>query len=203
MNAGKNKIIIGVTGTIGAGKTEACNQLKKAGYYVVNVDEFAHFLYKKGSKLWNILKNEYGHNIMDTKGEINRGVLAGIVFKDNKSYMFFSSIIFPFLNEKLRNHIKKLKKKIIILDMAVLFESGFYKNVDYIILIKTKYPQWIKRIKYRHDITKVKKIRSFQGMFSMPKKIALSDVVIYNNCSINELGESIRKNVLNLLGRDQ
>ncbi len=201
MSAGRQKVIIGVTGTIRSGKTEACRHLEKAGYYVIDVDEFAHKLYKKGNRLWNILKNEYGSVILSKTGEIDRETLAEIVFETKKKYRTFASLIFPFLNDMLLRYIKKLKKRVIVLDMAVLFESGFYKYADFILIIRVNNSIWIKRMKKRQNIEKAKKIMGFQNIFSISKKIALSDIVIYNDKSNRELGKNIKRAVENLLRR--
>ncbi len=120
MNAGK-KFIIAITGFTKSGKTTAANQLKKNGFYVLNVDKFAHSLYSKNSFLYKKLIKLFGKNILKRNATIDREKLFLCAFRSLRNYKKFCSIIYPVLNNKLWKKIKILKHRIIILDMAVLF----------------------------------------------------------------------------------
>ncbi len=197
----KKKIIIGITGLIGDGKTEAAQYFKKKGIKVIDVDNFAHTLYKKNTGLYNKILKIYGDKIKDSNGKINREKLSKIVFLNDFEYRKFTSLIYPVLNNKLKEYINKLKNKIILVDMAVLFQSGFYKYTDIIIFIKTTERIWKNRFIKSKNYKLILKIRNIQKKYLKNfKTIALSDFILYNNTTkqnftlkVNKIYEKIIK----------
>ena len=195
MSADK-KMIIGVTGKTKSGKSEACRAMKRPGVKVIDVDKFAHALYKKNMPLWHKLVKLYGKQILDTTGEVDRKILRNIAFKDGESYSKFTQMVYPVLCTALKSKIQNLKSKIVVLDMAVLFETGFYKKADYIIFIKTDEKLRNKRVANMRERVFLNKAAAFQEVFSAFKKVALSDFVICNNGTKMRL-EKVVMDVLN------
>lgn len=187
------KMIIGITGLIGDGKSKASNVFKNRGVTVIDVDRFAHKLYKKGTKFYKKLIKIYGKKILSKNGNINRNALGKIIFFNKEQYKKFTALIYPVLNRTLKNEIEKIKSNIIVLDMAVLFQSGFYKNVDKIIFIRTSDRIWKKRFKRKKYFNKIFKIRQIQKENIKTKMIALCDFIVYNNSSEKHLKDKINK----------
>jgi dephospho-CoA kinase len=177
----KKKIIIGLTGLIASGKTETAKIFGKAGFTVIDVDSFAHDLYKKSRPLYRALVRKYGSGILGAGGRINRKELAQHAFSGIKEYLTFSKLVFPYLNRGLHSKIQNLKSKIVVLDMAVLFESGFYRHVDVIIFVKVSGGIWKKRVNAGKNSGWTKKTLKYQKIFAINKKIALSDYILYND----------------------
>jgi dephospho-CoA kinase len=192
MSAVKKKIVVAVTGATKAGKSEVCGYLQKL-YPVIDVDYLAHSLYKKGSSLYGILKRKYGPVIIKKDGDINRRILGEIVFGDRRDYWDFTCLVYPALIKKLKKEIKNTAGPVVVVDMAILFESGFYTGADKIILIKTSAGEWKKRIGEVSDRRYFEKIRKFQDFFPSSKKIALSDYIVYNNSTKEDLFGKIDK----------
>jgi dephospho-CoA kinase len=191
MNAVK---VVGVTGLTRSGKSTLCEYIKKQGKKVIDVDKFAHTLYKKETPLSKKLVREYGKTILKKSGVIDRDVLREIVFKSKKSYKNFTSIVYPVMNRELLKKIKSFHKprttnhkSLVFLDMAVLFESGFYKNVDCIVFVSANSKNIKSRAKDVRNLEKYEKITAFQKLFAVSKKIALSTYIIYNDKSKRDL----------------
>ena len=199
MNAGK-KLVIGLTGHIKSGKTTVADYLKKYGFYVLNVDKFAHKLYKKGTILYKKIIKNFGNDFLKPDLTINRKKLSLKVFSNKKTYKKFCSLIYPYLNKELEIKIKKLKQKIIFLDMAVLFESGFYQRVDYIVFVSVSKNIWIKRVKNYNNFDFIERAFNYQNIFNLSKKIALSDFIIYNNKSKRHLYYAVDKLIIKIKG---
>jgi dephospho-CoA kinase len=181
MRTKHSKLIIGLTGLIASGKTEAAKAFRSRGITVIDVDEFAHSLYVKGKPLYKKLLNKYGRSILGSDGGINRPVLAKIVFNGEKEHRSFNRLVFPRLNKGLQSAIRNLKSKIVVLDMAVLFESGFYKKADIIVFVRPGAAAWRRRIGAMKNSAFIKKALKFQKIFGLNKKIALSDYILYND----------------------
>jgi Dephospho-CoA kinase len=75
-------IKIGLTGSIGSGKTTVLNLFKNYGFLTVNLDEEAKKIYKKNSLEYKKIVDFFGNKILNKDYDIDRGVLAGIIFSD-------------------------------------------------------------------------------------------------------------------------
>jgi dephospho-CoA kinase len=192
MSAAKKNFVVAITGTTKAGKSEAAEHLS-AGFSIIDVDKLAHTLYEKGTSLYKILKKKYGPVIIKKDGEINRRILGEIIFGDRRDYWDFTCIVYPALIKSLKKQIEKSAGPIVVLDMAVLFESGFYTKADRIIFVRTSNKEWKKRLGTDSERRYFEKIRKFQESFPTPKKIALSDYIVYNNSGKYELYEKVDK----------
>jgi len=180
----KRKVIIGLTGLIASGKTETAKVFKKAGFTVIDVDSFAHGLYKKGKPLYRALVKKYSKAILAPGGQINRRELAKLAFAGKPQYLSFSRLVFPYLNRALKSLIDNRQpttvNPFIVLDMAVLFESGFYRRCDATVFVKAPEKQIRARMKAR-NAGPAGKALIYQKLFKVNKKIALSDYILYND----------------------
>lgn len=186
MNVDK-KLVIGLTGFIKSGKTLVAHYLKKHGFFVMDVDKFAHHLYKKGTLLYRKIIRIFGKDILKSDLTINRKKMASRVFSSFINYKKFCSLVYPELNKKLTAKIDRLNRRLIILDMAVLFETGIYKKTDFIVMISVEKKIWLKRLNNCSNVEFIKKVFIYQNIFKLSKKIALCDYIIYNNGSKKRL----------------
>ena len=186
-----DKMIIAVTGKTKSGKSLACSYLAEAGYKVIDIDRFAHSLYSKGTPLWKRLIKIYGEQVLCRDGNIDRSKLGKLAFSSEKTYIRFTNIVYPYLVKSLRSEIARHGSKTVVLDFAVLFETGFDRLVDRIIFVTLKESIWKKRIRACPNAEFLLKAAKFQETIPASKKIALSDYIIYNNSSRKALKKGI------------
>ncbi|MFP4465720.1 MAG: dephospho-CoA kinase [Candidatus Goldiibacteriota bacterium] len=196
MSAGK---VIGITGFTGSGKTVLADIIRGQGLYVIDVDRFAHGLYEKGRPVYRRIVKKYGEEVLGKDGFIDRKKLGKKVFVSEKEYRDFSGIIFPPLVKALEKEISLLKEKFVFLDMAVLFESGFYKKTDEIITVCVSDEVREKREKKSGKAGLRKRIYEMQKIFPFSKKIALSTYILYNDENIERLKKQALK-ILKMIG---
>lgn len=176
--------IIGITGSIGCGKTYLANIIKSMGYSVYNPDEWVCGLYKKKDFL-DIIKNNFP-STFDNNGVFNKKALRNIVFNDNKQLKKLESIIHPFLRQRLKHIIHKFAKKqdFLFLDVALLLEMKWDNYCNYVITADVDEDTQIRRVMERDKVSEedVKKIIAVQSdKFS---KYAISHIVI--DTALNE-----------------
>ena len=156
--------IVGITGSIGCGKTYLADILKNMGYSVYNPDFWVHELYKKRDFL-NVIK-KYFPSAFDSDGVFNKRELRNIVFNDNKKLKVLENIIHPFLKRRLKKIINKyaLKNNFLFLDVALLLEMNWDKYCDYIIVADVEKEIQIQRVMKRDKIKRedVEKIIALQ-----------------------------------------
>jgi len=157
--------IIGITGSIGCGKTYLANLLKSMGYSVYNPDLWVRNLYKKNNFL-NVIKQNFP-TVFDVNGNFNKRKLREIVFNDNKQLKKLENIIHPFLKIKLKKIISKFARKedFLFLDVALLLEMNWDKYCDFIIVADVEKEIQIKRVMERDGVKRedVEKIIAVQS----------------------------------------
>jgi dephospho-CoA kinase len=178
--------IIGITGSIGCGKTTLANIAKDLGYAVYDIDGWVRRIYNNKEFL-NILSEIF-------KGSVKNGIadkkyLRNIVFNDLKKLRQLEDLIFPFLNSMIRKQISKKAKnnEIFFIDIALLFEKGWDKYCDYIIVADVDYETQKQRVMKRDNITKEDFDNINNIQINNNEKKQWADFIINTNKPVNLL----------------
>ena len=178
--------IIGITGSIGCGKTTLANIAQRLGFGVYYVDGATRRLYYRKDFIEIINKNFSG---VVVDGKVDKKALRNIVFNDNKELKRLETLIHPFLKENLKNIIRKNARvaDLFFIDVAILFEMGWDKFCDLIILVDVDYEIQKKRVMERDKISAedFDKINNLQ--MDNKKKAELADVIINTDQPLNLL----------------
>ena len=126
--------IIGITGGVGAGKTQVLEYLNnKYGATICQTDAVGRKLQKKGTKCFEEIVACFGTEILDEKGELDRDKLAGIVFSDSARRNELNGIVHPAVAEEIRKKIAKEERKntnLFIIESALLIETHYDEICD-------------------------------------------------------------------------
>ena len=179
--------IVGLTGGMGTGKTSILNLFKKKNINCFNSDFIAKKLMDNDLK--EEIKTLFGSDIYE-KGKLNRKKISKIVFNDIKKLNKLNSIVHPAVRKNFRDFIKKNETdKFIVYETALLFETGFNRECDSIILIISPFKKRIERIMKRDGLLKSEIIRRIDHQLPDKKKVDLSDYIIENDNWKNTLIE--------------
>lgn len=189
--------ILGITGGIASGKTTVCNFIKDKGYKVIDADEIARSLMKKGKVNHKKIVDYFGQGILERSGEINRQLLGSKVFSDPEMLKILNSIAHPHIFKEIKKEIERSKQeRVIFLDIPLLFEE--YDNIlkydisfDEIWLVFVDRDTQIDRLMKRNNLTKKEAIARIDSQISIDKKREKSDRIIFNLESIDSLKENI------------
>lgn len=184
--------LIGITGSIGSGKTTLANIVKNLGYEVYDVDDWVRKIY--GDKLFlEKLKTVFPDSFYN--GQFNKRYLRETVFKDQVKLKTLENLIYPILNDKIEKIIEEKNQKIAFLDIALLFEKGWDKYCDFIILADADYDLRKKRVMERDNVSAENFEQIDKVQISNEKKKDKVNVVINTDKSIDFL----REEMINLL----
>lgn len=183
---------IGVTGVFASGKGTVCSMFEKLGAENIDTDIIAREIVKQGSPVLKKITDEFGLSILSSDGSLNRPKLAEIVFSDKTKLAKLNNITHP---EILRITLERSNSnKIYVINVPLLFESGFDKVMDKTILVTASYNQVIKRGIIRDSLTKEDIEKRLQHQISLNEKMKLADYVIDNSNS----PENTERQVINL-----
>ena len=187
-------IFVGITGSIGCGKTTISNVLRNLGYLVFDADKWVKILYFD-KKFLSQIQKKFPETFVD--GVFNKKMLRSIVFKNPQKLKILEDLIHPYLTRRLRNIVRSQKNGgIVFMDAPLLFELGWDKFFDYIVVADVDYEIQKNRVMKRDGISEDEFIRINSLQMSRCDKICRADVVIDTGTDINVL----RKNIVQMLG---
>ena len=162
-------IIIGITGSIGMGKSTIASMLKFFGIPIHDSDLVVKELIETNSLVLKKIKKNWPEviDIIDSKEIINKEKLSKLIFNDIKCKENLEKIIHPLVNKKRNMFLKKYESKNIVgMDVPLLYETGLNKICNYIFLALTSEVNQAKRVLKRKNMTKEKFISIKENQWS-------------------------------------
>lgn len=187
---------IGLTGNIGTGKTTVAWMFSELGVPLINADEIAHEALKPHSKTWAQLFDRYGKKILLRQGVVDRKVLAQIIFGNEAERKFVESLIHPKVQEEISKKLAEAKHKntpMIIVEIPLLFETKWDKEMDSIIVVRCDIEQQIARCQEKFGLSREEVLLRIKAQLPIEKKIAKADYVIDNAGSKSETMIQVRR----------
>ena len=187
-------ITIGVTGGIGSGKSLVCSLFSQEGIPVFYADDVAKELPEKDFSLLQRIGKEFGPDTIDTKAKkLNPKVLAAKVFPEHKKVQKLNAILHPLVFREFdiwkSNHSSS---QYVLLEAALLYESGMNAMTDYVLLVHAEEHLRIKRIQTRNGLS-VEQIRARMNNQSDPDVVMKkADFVVQNNGTEEDLSHKIK-----------
>lgn len=187
-------MIIGITGSSGAGKSTICEILQKEyNVKIINADKIARKLSNIGTNYINEIIEKFGKDIVDEKGELKRKKLAQIIYNNSDKRKELNNCTFKYIKNEIEEEIKKFgENETIIIDAPLLFECGLEKLCDKVIGIISKRNLQIERIIARDNIDYNQAESRLNAQEDNEFYIKKCDVIIENNNDIEDIEKEIR-----------
>ena len=195
--------VIGLTGGIASGKSTVSNILLSLGAFIIDADKIAREIVEPGHKVLNKIVETFGYQILNKDCTLNRKFLGNIVFNNSDKLKILNSITHPEIRNIIAQRIdeiqNKCEKSIIIIDAAVLFESGLNKLTHEVWLVYLDCDTQIKRLIERDNLTFEEADARIKSQMPVGDKIRMSDKIIDNTGSLEYTHKQIEKLWNNLL----
>lgn len=172
---------VGVTGGIGSGKSTVCKVFGLLGIPVFEADLVAKELLNTNDKIKQKLIDLYGEEIYTRDGTIDRKKLADIIFNDDIQLAKVNNIVHPVVREEYHTWNDKQNSPYTIHEAAILFESGFYKMMDFTILVSADEKERIQRVAKRDGVTNKQVEERINKQWSDEQKLVLATKELKNN----------------------
>ena len=149
-------LVIGLTGGIGSGKTAVSSLFNKLGVPVIDTDIIARELVNNDPVVLKEITVNFGRNVLDDDGTLNRKRLAQIVFHNAQDKKRLENILHPRIRNETADRIKSYKSEnrppdYVIVVIPLLLETGFKDLVDRILVVVSDEKTRIKRIEHRDN----------------------------------------------------
>ncbi len=173
-------IKIGITGGIGSGKSVVCRLLEVKGIPVYNSDMVAKQLMVTDPDIRAGLISVLGQGVYQ-EGQLNKPLLASFLFSDPKHAAVINGIVHPVVRSDFRRWAEKHRySSLVAMESAILIESGFTAEVDYVVEVYASLPVRLQRTMERDGSTEQQVMQRMQSQMDDEQKKNAADFVIIN-----------------------
>jgi dephospho-CoA kinase len=186
---------VGVTGGIGSGKTLVCSLFAKYGIPVLSADDVAKEMMQSDGGLRSQLSSLFGPSTYQPDGSLDRAYVAGRIFSDKSLQQNVNRLVHPKVEAGIDSWFAELERSgeaIGIVEAALIYEAGYDKRLDLVIVVDAPESVRIKRVVARDgsSVEEVKKRIAAQTPAAQKAKKA--DYVIHNTGSFSDLESSVQ-----------
>lgn len=199
---GEKMLVVGLTGSIGTGKSTVSNVLKSKNINIIDADKISREILNNTTAL-NEIFDYFGDEVKNSDGTLNRKKLGNIVFNDDVKLIKLNSITHPKIKKIIEgriNEYKNNKEKIVIVDAPLLIEAKFYDLVDKILLIICDEEVQIQRIIKRDNCSREDAIVRIKSQMSQEDKKTYADYIIDNSYDLEILNKQVEEFLKNMEG---
>ena len=181
--------IIGITGGIASGKSTVTNFLRHKGFQVVDADALVHQLQKPGGRLFQILVEHFGEKILLENGELNRHLLASLIFSNPEEQEWSRRTQGEIIREELvalRNQLAQTEA-LFFMDIPLLFEQDYASWFDETWLVYVNRDVQLERLMRRDQISREVAESRLNSQWPLERKISLASHSLDNNGNQEQL----------------
>lgn len=179
------RLVLGITGSFGSGKTTVASLFHKGrSASLIDADKIASQYIKPGSPAYKKIIRFFGTRLLKADKEINRSLLAGIVFNDLKLLSRLNKIVHPYVIKEIKEKIGTLKAELVILDAPLLIEAGLKDLVDKLVVVTITRNAQIKRLKAKTHFTLKQILARIRSQAPLRTKARLADFIIDNSSTL-------------------
>ena len=173
---------VGLTGSIAVGKSHVLSVLKELGCQAIDADQIARDVVALGTPGLKSVTEEFGSGVLNEDGALNRKRLGAIVFGDEAKRTRLNSILHPIIiaaqDQRIREFEAKDPNGIVIIDAALMIESGGYKRLDKLIVVHCNPEIQLQRLMKRDGFSREAAQERIDSQMPQEDKIKYADFLI-------------------------
>lgn len=184
--------LIGLTGGIGSGKSTAAQHFRNLGVDVVDVDAVSRSVTAAGGAGIDAVREAFGDEAVDASGAMNRAYIRELVFENPSERKRLEGILHPIIQRESLKALEAATSPYCIVDVPLLFESGFWKaKADRILVVDVPQEVQIERVKLRSGLTEERILSIIRAQTSRGDRIALADDIVSNTLGKEDLQRAV------------
>lgn len=187
---------IGLTGGIASGKSTASAILRGWGACIIDADAIAHGLMEPGGPLYEAYCAHFGTGVILPDGKLDRRRIGRIAFADPAEKRWLDETAHPVIRRAIERELERAEaagEPAVILDIPLLFETGWQEHVDESWLVDVPEPLQLARLQSRNGYSREEAKRRIAAQMPLAKKRQLADILIDNSGTEQDLAEKLRR----------
>lgn len=188
--------ILGLTGGIASGKSTVSAYLAQNGALIIDADLIARQVVAKKSSGLKQIVAKFGGEILTASGELDRKKLGKLVFSNKELLKALTDITGPLIRAEILREIQAAKKaqvKLVVLDIPLLFETGYQTLCDKVMVVTIPSKSQLERVMKRDNLSAAEARKRIANQLPASKRNELADVLIDNSKSVAETYQQVLK----------
>ena len=185
------KTIIGLTGNIATGKSVVRRMLEHLGAYTIDADALSHRVIARGAPGYQPVLDKFGTWLLDEDGQIDRGKLGRLVFRDPEALAQLEAIIHPHVIQASELLIKRSSQSVVVVEAIRLLESGLTDQCDSIWVTDAPQEVQVERLIRKRGLLREEALQRVNMQSPQKHKLAAADVIITNHGSYDDLWKQV------------
>ena len=183
-------LVVGLTGGVASGKTAVSQVLREEGATILDADLIARELVQPHQPAWEELRRAFGDEILNPDGSVQRKKLAAQIFSHPEKREVLNAILHPRIRNEINARLSVIREKdpgaIVVVDAALLVESGDYEGMDGVIVVSASETQQVDRLREREGLSEDAARQILASQTSVEERFRVADFVIRNEGSLED-----------------
>jgi dephospho-CoA kinase len=186
----RSVVAVGLTGSIGAGKSTALTLFGEAGALVFSADQVVHELYERPA-VASAVAEHFGLQVLGATGTVDRSRLAEAVRGRPEELRWLEGLTHPLVAQDIGRRVEAAPSgSVVVCEVPLLFDSGFERLFDLVVTVEAGSDVRRRRSIHEFGLEQFAELEALQA--SRERRAQGSDVVIVNDEGLDRLGESVR-----------
>jgi dephospho-CoA kinase len=198
--AGERLLVVGLTGGIASGKTEVDRALERLGALVIDADAVARDIVEQGAPAYLKVVEEFGPDILDANGDIDRPALAAIVFTDEARRQALNGITHPAIFKEMARRVNEYASAmkpgdppVAVLDAALIVDTGVTGVFDLLMVVTADQESRVRRLVETRGMSRSEALSRISSQVLDEDRVKMADITIGNDSSMEDLRDSVAK----------
>ena len=183
-------LVVGLTGGVASGKTAVSQVLREEGATILDADLIARELVEPHQPAWEELRRAFGDEVLNPDGSVQRKKLAAQIFSHPEKREVLNAILHPRIRDEINTRLRVIREKdpgaIVVIDAALLVESGVYLGMDGVIVVYASDTQQVERLRERVGLNEDAARQILASQTSVEERLRVADFVIRNEGSLED-----------------
>ena len=187
--------VIGIVGGIGSGKSTVARALQQFGGHLISADEIGHAALLEPDIKSKIVAR-WSESVLDAKGNPDRKKVGRIAFADEKEMKALESLVFPYIEQKISEEIANARAhsgvKCIVLDAAIMIETGWRKQCDKVIFVDAPHEVRAARVREKRGWDEAELERRERMQLPLEEKKRHADAIVVNDGDFEKVSRQVK-----------
>lgn len=190
---------VGLTGGIACGKSNALRAFALLGAHTIDADQLARAVVKPGKPALGTIVEEFGQEVLNPAGTLDRKKLANIVFRDDAARLRLNEIVHPHVIEAEEQEISKylaaadpLATPVVVVDAPLMIEIGRHGLYDFIVVAYCPPAVQMQRLMARDQFTNEEALLRLRSQMSPLEKARMADFIIETSGKLSDTAAQVR-----------